>query len=95
MREVARSNPVIGKDFLHFLFFIPYFKRANRLVKTEIQGIHDNKLFDTKHYRQPNNCECFNYHTPYSPTLVRICFANAKPKTNTNNMETTIDKIVL
>jgi len=29
-------------------------------VKTEIHGIHDNKLFDTKHYCQTNNCECFN-----------------------------------
>ena len=55
MRKVVGSSSVIIKDFLHFLFLFGIFN-----VKTEIHGIHDNKLFDIKHYGQTNNCECFN-----------------------------------
>ena len=32
----------------------------------------DKQLFDTNHYRHTNNCECFNYYTPYSLTFIRI-----------------------
>ena len=59
-----------------------------------IHGIIDKQLFDTNHYRHTNNCECFNYYTPYSITLIRICLV-MRSQNKHKHKETTIDKIVL